>query len=73
MRFPRSKLPPFTTNAEAAALIRVAADRCGGCRVSWRLHGWRHGQPLPIECTAKAERQALRDIAKAARLTEAAA
>jgi hypothetical protein len=53
-----------TSNSEAQALIRRAQDRCEGCRLSWRIRrNWKHGEPMPIECTAKTERQALRDIA----------
>lgn len=72
MRFPRPKGPPSTDNATARQLVHTAAARCEGCRLSWRLEGWRHREPVPIECTAKEQRQALRDIAASARKTEAA-
>lgn len=45
-----------------AELKERAAQRCEGCRLSWRLHGWAHGEPMPIECNAKEERQQLRAI-----------
>jgi hypothetical protein len=59
----RTRSAPFTTNPEAAALIRQAQDRCAGCRHWWRLKGWHHGGPDKLECTAKEQRQALREIA----------
>jgi len=61
---------PKTRNPEAAALIARAEMKCEGCRLSWRLdkhRGWRHREPRPIECTAKEERQQLREIAAAVR------
>lgn len=45
-----------------AELKERAVQQCEGCRLSWRLHGWVHGEPMPIECNAKQERQQLRDI-----------
>jgi len=75
MKIPRSKGPPITDNKEAAALIDRAKDRCEGCRLSWRLDlrhggGWKHREPMPIECTAQTERQQLRDIAARSRARE---
>lgn len=46
-------------------LKHTARSRCEGCRLSWRLDGWRHREPMPITCTAQKERQGLRDIAHA--------
>lgn len=45
-----------------AGLVAAAKDRCEGCRTSWRLKGWRHAEPLPIECQAKEIRRQLRNI-----------
>lgn len=47
-------------------IARQAREKCEGCRLSWRLRGWRHGEPIPMECRAKSERQQLRDIAQQA-------
>ncbi|CAN7381220.1 hypothetical protein LJR220_003390 [Bradyrhizobium sp. LjRoot220] len=47
-----------------SSLKRMAELRCEGCRLSWRLDGWKHREPMPIECQAKEERQQLRDIAR---------
>lgn len=41
-------------------LGKIARDKCEGCRLSWRLKGWMHGEPMPIECDAKSERGELR-------------
>jgi len=55
----------FVTSKLHIAELRISAeDRCDGCRLSWRLKGWMHGEPMPIECNAKKERQALRDIGR---------
>lgn len=53
---------PSTRNLEAAGLVELAKYKCDGCRLSWRLDGWRHREPMPIECTAKTERKRLREI-----------
>lgn len=74
MRFTRNPAKPSTTdNHEAKALIFRAQSRCEGCRMKWRLDlrrgsGFMHKlKRREIECTAQRERQALRDIAAAAR------
>lgn len=63
---------PITDNEEARVLIAIAQFRCEGCRYAWRLDlrrgdGFQHGEPKPIVCTARVERQALRNIAARAR------
>lgn len=63
---------PSTSNAEARVLMDAAQFKCEGCRLSWRIdkrrgNGWQHREPKPIECVAKPERQALREIAARAR------
>lgn len=64
MKMPRNlATPPSTSNKDAQVLMLVAKDKCEGCRLSWRLKVWRHGEPMPIECVVKLERQELRDIA----------
>lgn len=45
-------------------IVARAKERCEGCRLSWRLKGWKHQEPMPIECMAKEERSQLRDPAK---------
>lgn len=47
-----------------AELKAAAQYKCEGCRLSWRLKGWQHGEPMPMECRAKAERQAIRDLSQ---------
>ncbi|WP_396604832.1 hypothetical protein ACFLEY_22155 [Bradyrhizobium sp. YCK136] len=44
-------------------LIAEAQRQCEGCRLAWRLDGWKHRKPMPIICTAQSIRQELRDIA----------
>lgn len=59
--------PSSTSNEDAKALIAAAQSKCEGCRLSWRLdkrRGWRHREPMPIECRAQAERLKLREIAE---------
>lgn len=46
-----------------ATLKRQAQAQCAGCRLSWRLDGWQHRNPMPIECQAKGIRQQLRALA----------
>lgn len=55
---------PSTDNPEAAALIRVAQDKCEGCRTVWRLKGQHHvNGAWTMLCKAQATRQVLREIA----------
>lgn len=54
----------MSNQPEIDALKAIAQDKCEGCRLSWRLRGWQHSEPSPGECSAKAERQAIRDISR---------
>jgi len=51
----------------ADPLIERAKQRCEGCRIAWRLDGWKHRSPANSECTAKEDRAELREIAKITR------
>lgn len=62
--------PPITSNIEAAALIAKACRKCRGCREFWRLPTASFHHRNGMICTAKEERQALRDIAARARAKE---
>lgn len=54
----------------ADPLIERAKLRCPGCRIAWRLDGWKHRSPANSECVAKEERAELRAIAKELRENE---
>lgn len=68
-----SKRPPDTKNPEAKALIEQALAKCEGCRAWWRLASgtYRHRTPKHgWDCTAREERDKLREIAALARIRE---
>lgn len=48
---------------EVDGLIASAKLQCKGCRIAWRLDGWKHRKPASSICTAQPIRQKLRDIA----------
>lgn len=66
-----SKLPPNTRNPEAQVLIKAALAKCEGCREWWRMAAgsYRHRTPKRgWDCTAREERDKLREIAALVRL-----
>jgi hypothetical protein len=68
-----SKRPPVTRNPEAQRLITLALSKCEGCRQWWRLAkgSYRHRTPKQgWDCTAREERDTLREIAALARLRQ---
>lgn len=70
-----SKTPPDTRNPEAQVLIKAALAKCEGCREWWRLAAGKYKHRTParsFECTAREERDKLREIAALVRLRQQA-